>query len=328
MKKHQKTPWTMLVLSAIVLAFVLGFGAFVVLSAPVNPGNQETQRFVVPKGRAINTIGKDLQEAGLIKNWLVFRLVVMKDDLANKIQAGSFDLSPNMSVGEIANRLTEGTNDLWVTIPEGWRREEIAQSLSEQELDNFSSKEFLQLTQGEEGRLFPDTYLIPREISTQQVATLLEQTFERKVISGLASEIASSPYSLDEALVMASIVEREASGLEEMKMVAGILWNRQENGIALNADATLQYIKGYNQEKDSWWIPPMVADKKLNSPYNTYLYAGLPPAPIANPGLDAIKAALHPANTNYLYYLHDSSGQIHYAATLDEHNANVDKYIR
>ncbi len=113
-----------------------------------------------------------------------------------------------------------------------------------------------------------------------------------------------------------------------MPVVAGILWNRVELGMALQADATLQYVKGYDEVEGSWWTPPTVADKNLQSVYNTYRYPGLPPSPIANPGIVAIQAALNPTLTDYLYYLHDRTGEIHYARTLEEHNANVASYLR
>ena len=127
---------------------------------------------------------------------------------------------------------------------------------------------------------------------------------------------------------MASIVEREARGADDMQHVAGILWNRIELGMPLQADATLQYLKGYNPVEQAWWTPPLAADKSLISPYNTYLNLGLPPRPICNPGLEAIKAAAQPLSTDDLFYLHDRQGKIHYAQTLDDHNLNVDRYLR
>lgn len=323
----KKNVWIALPLFLLALCVAAGT-AFLMLSQPANPQTQETKRFIIPRGQAVSIIGERLEEEGLIRNSLVFRMIVHKEGLRNKIQAGSFDLSAGMNTTEIAQALTQGTNDVWVTIPEGWRREEIARSLMEQELDNFDPKEFEYLSQGKEGRLFPDTYLVPRQTTEEQLVGLLERTFERKVLEDLTEEIASSRYDFEDALVMASIVEREARGAEEMKVVAGILWNRIELGMPLQADATLQYAKGLNLQDGSWWSPPTAADKKLSSPFNTYLHPGLPPRPISNPGLNAIQAALHPAETSYLYYLHDLEGNIWYAETLDQHNANVNAYLR
>lgn len=323
----KKKLWLNFPFLLLVLGVLIG-SAILWLSSPADKAMVETRRFVVPQGQAISIIGNRLAEAGLIKNPLIFRLIVKTEDIAGDIQAGSFDLSPSMSTKEIANAMTEGTYDLWITIPEGWRREEIAESLAAQDLEAFDALEFLSLTKGKEGRLFPDTYLVPLQVSASQVVNLLEQTFEKKVIDGLATEITVSSYDLDDALVMASIVEREARGFEEMRMVAGVLWNRINLNIALQADATLQYIKGYNKAEDNWWSTPTAADKQLNSVYNTYKYPGLPPTPIANPGIEAIEAALNPAATDYLYYIHDRQGNIHFAKTLEQHNANVDEYLR
>lgn len=323
----KKNVWIALPLLLLAVCIMAGT-AFLTLSRPVVPQATETKRFIVPRGQAISVIGERLREEGLIRNSLVFRVIVQKEGLRNKIQAGSFDLSAGMSTPEIAQALTQGTNDVWITIPEGWRREEIARSLAEQELDSFDEKEFERLTQGKEGRLFPDTYLVPRQTTEEHIVALLERTFERKILEDLATEIESSAYDFQDALIMASIVEREARGAEEMKVVAGILWNRIEIGMPLQADATLQYVKGINSQDGSWWSPPTAADKSLQSPFNTYLNPGLPPRPISNPGLNAIQAALHPTKTSYLYYIHDLEGTVRYAETLDQHNANVNRYLR
>jgi UPF0755 protein len=186
----------------------------------------------------------------------------------------------------------------------------------------------LTLTEGLEGRLFPDTYLIAKESTAETIVSLLLNTFEQKVLIGFADEIAAAKRDFDQVLILASIVEREARGLEEMRHVAGILENRLELGMALQADATLQYIKGYNPSTESWWSPPRAADKNLESPFNTYLYPGLPPQPITNPGLLAISASLKPLETDNLYYLHGADGEIHYAHSLEVHNANVRRYLR
>lgn len=312
----------------LILIFVSFWMAFLTLVSPVNLQKTQTQSFVIPKGQAISIIAKRLVEAGLIKNDLAFRFIVQKNNLGQKIQAGSFDLSPNMTTTEIAQKLTQGTYDVWVTIPEGWRREEIADSLAAQELEFFSKEDFLQQTKGLEGKLFPDTYLVPRQISTEQLVRLFQQTFEKKILKGLEADLKKSSYSLNEVLTMASIIERESKGYEQMRQVAGVLWKRIDIGMALQVDASLQYIKGYDSTQDSWWVTPTADDKKLNSVFNTYKYPGLPPAPIANPGFDAIKATLNPIESDSLYYIHDREGEIHFASTLEEHNANVDRYLR
>lgn len=311
-----------------IVAFAAIVGAWWWLTAPIANQPMAATRFVIPKGQAISVIGSRLTEKGLIRNPLIFRLVVKITGAGSKLQAGSFEVSPNMGVFDIVATLTKGTDDVWITVVEGWRVEEIAEMLTRQELPNFDQEEFLGLARSKEGYLYPDSYLISRDADAEYIFNLLTNTFEKKVEQDLADEIAKNELSLPEIVTLASIVEREARGDAQMKMVAGILLNRLEIDMALQVDASLQYIKGYNKATQDWWSPPLAADKDLKSKYNTYLYPGLPPAPISNPGIGAIKAVLSPTSSNYVYYLHDMDGAIHYAATLDEHNANIAKYLR
>lgn len=301
---------------------------FYSLLQPVDSTNAEAQRFVIPKGQAISIIGNRLEEEGLVRSGLVFRLVVSVTNLSEKIQAGSFDLSPNLSTYQIAQNLTKGTQDTWITILEGWRVEEIAESLDTQELDAFNKEEFVDLASNSEGMLFPDTYLIPREMTTQNIHSMLINTFERKVVQGLADEISASNRDFEDVLIMASLVEREARNYDQMRKVAGILWNRIDLGMALQVDATLQYVAGYNKAQQTWWAPPTAQQKSIKSAFNTYLNPGLPPKPIANPGLDAIKATLLPLESDDLFYIHADNGNIYTSKTLEQHNANINKYLR
>jgi UPF0755 protein len=316
----------------VVVAIVATVGAWHWLTQPVMPEDTSPQSLVIVKGAATAQIGNQLFQAGLIRHPLVFRVVVRQLGLDQRLQAGSFKLNRGMDVATIARSLTEGTQDTWVTVLEGWRREEIADYFSQQELTSFDQAEFLELTKELEGRLYPDTYLVPREISIQALVELLTSTFESKVINGLESELSSyssnSGRTLNEILVMASLVEREARSYEQMRHVAGILWNRIEIGMALQVDATLQYAKGGSEVGEDWWTPPAAADKLIDSPYNTYLNAGLPPTPIANPSLNAIKATVLPLEVDDLFYLHAADGSMYYAQTLEAHNQNVNRYLR
>lgn len=313
----------------ILMSFLLGITLAVNnLFQPRSLSNPQKVRFVIPKGQALAIIASRLEAEKLIKNAWIFRLAIYKNRLANKIQAGSFELSANMSTWEIAQALTVGTNDFWLTLPEGWRREEIAESIAKQGLDHFEVEEFLNLSKGLEGQLFPDTYLVPREITSAQLLSLLRNTFASKVTTGLSDELAASKLSLNEVLTLASLVQRESANDAEMALVAQILLNRLAIKMPLQVDATLQYIKGSGGTEVSWWRTPFAEDKQLDSLYNTYKYAGLPPGPICNPGLAAIRAVLTPTPTTALFYLHDQNGKIHLANTLQEHNANVNKYLR
>lgn len=313
---------------AVVAMILILLGSGVWLFMPVKGQNASVKSFIIPKGQAISIIGSRLVEENLIHNALVFRFYVKFAGLENKIQAGTFQLSSNLNLVEITQELTKGTQDEWVTIVEGWRKEEIAEALSDAELSEFDQIEFLSLAKQDEGYLFPDTYLIPKLASSETIYQLLRDTFVQKVEMGLSEELEKSPRSLEEIIILASLLEREAREYQQMRHVAGILQNRISLGIPLQVDATLQYAKGYSEVYQSWWSIPLAIDKQIESLFNTYQNAGLPPAPICSPGLDAIRAAINPLATDDLFYIHDTKGQMHFAQTLGEHNANVDKYLR
>jgi len=303
--------------------------AVVTLSlGPINSAQTETQSFVIAKGQGTISIGNKLSEAGLIRNPLIFRLVVRQQGLSSQLQSGTFELSPTMSVLQIAQVLTQGTEDLWITVLEGWRTEEIAGMLSRQELPLFDEVEFMKLAKPSEGYLFPDTYLVPKQSTAAQLYQLLTTTFDRKIEKGLAVQLNASQRSMADVITMASLVQREAQSEEDMRHVAGILWNRYDINMPLQVDATLQYVAITKAESGKWWTPPSAADKAIVSPYNTYLNTGLPPYPIANPGLTAVKAAAEPIVTEDLFYIHDRQGLIHYATTYEQHQKNIDLYLR
>lgn len=299
--------------SFIVIGSLIVTGLFFWWKWAIQPADEAGPTVVVvTRGAAIDTIGRQLQQAGFIKSVAAFKLMVMKLGVSKSIQAGDFRLDGKMSLAEIVTGLTHGSLDVWVTLPEGWRREQMAQKLAE-ELIGFDEPEFLTATTNLEGYLFPDTYLVPREATAGAVVRLLTETFYKKV--GVVNK---------DTVILASIVEREAVGSEDRQLVADILTKRLKVGMGLNADATLQYALG---KPDNWWPVPTASDKLVNSAYNTYKYKGLPPAPIANPGLAVITAARDAQDTPYVYYLHDAEGKIHPAKTLEEHQVNIVQYL-
>lgn len=290
---------------------------------------QSYQIFVIRPGQPVAQIAQNLKEAGLVRNALAFRLLVAQMGIGKSIQAGDFRLSAHLSARDIATELTHGAIDVWITFPEGTRVEEMAEiieaklKIPENDKYQFDKKEFIKNAQ--EGYMFPDTYLIPKDTTALSVAQRMRETFSQKVDQDL---LTSEELSADEILTLASLVEREAKTNQERPIIAGILVNRLNAGIALQVDATVQYAKGYDAASDSWWPQVTPEDySKIKSPYNTYLHLGLPPGPIANPGIESIRAAVNPAETTYLYYLHDSEGKIHYAKTAEEHNQNIRKYL-
>lgn len=297
---------------------------------PLQPYNKETVQFVIPQGSSVRSIARQLEQKSLIRSQYAFQFAVWQRNLSKRIQAGAFMISPSQDVFSVADTLTSGTNDIWVTIPEGLRAEEIgellAEALPEFELE---SPEFQSECHDYEGYLFPETYLIPVHYDTTQTCKLLRQEYGNKMTMAMRDKIHADGRTEEEVVTLASIVAREARKPSDMKMVAGILWNRIDIGMALQVDATLQYIKGYDAAKKTWWAPPLAADKDLVSPYNTYKNAGLPPGPISNPGLDALEAAVYPTPNDYIYYISNLDGsKMFFAETYDEHLVNIETHLR
>lgn len=210
-----------------------------------------------------------------------------------------------------------------VTLIEGWRVEEMAERLNK-EL-GIKNSEFIKAA--DEGYMFPDTYFFKPTATAEEVVEVLRNTFDQKYDSTLQQKIKRLGLNAKEGVILASIVEREARSDEVRRMVASILLKRLNIGMGLNADATIQYALGYQPVEKSWWKRHLSkTDLRIDSPYNTYIYAGLPPAPISNPSLSSLNAVANAGSTPYLYYYHDSKGISYYAKTLDEHNANVAKF--
>lgn len=312
---------------ALLLAGAAGFwfnwatGAKSKVDLPVGQAGSQ-KIFVIQRGERTDSIIKRLHQEGFIKSLLAFKLLLYKEGLKGKIQAGDFRFSSSMSALEIAQELTHGTLDRRVTIIEGWRSEEIA-SIFNFHISEKSRKEGFSIFKEHEGYLFPDTYLIPQDASAGAVIKILKKNFDQKIES-LLSDIQKSDLSLKQIIILASIVEREAKHDQDRPIVAGILVKRWQNGWLLQVDATIQYLIGKEGE---WWPKVKKADLKVDSPYNTYLYPGLPPAPICNPSLSTIKAVIYPEQTDYWYYLSDKEGKMRYAKTLEEHNQNIRRYL-
>lgn len=319
----------LLPLSLAILCLVLAFFWWkTAISAPSN--NDTEQTFLITKGSSADTIGKNLKEAGLIRSAFAFKLYLQTKGLTTKIPPGNFVLPKNLTVSELTNLLLEGPTEFWVTVPEGLRREEIPDkfisslNMSSADAQAFRTQ-FLAQSAEMEGYLFPDTYLVPPDITADKVVSLMRNTFNTRFSDPHEAEIAQSELSLNEIVILASLLERETLTKEERPVVAGILLNRLNNDWPLQVDATIQYAVG---KSGNWWPRPVTRDQyDLDSPFNTYKYAGIPPAPIANPGLTSLEAMLEPSETDYFFYIH-ADGKIYYAKTLQEHNSNVQKYLR
>ena len=288
-----------------------------------DPKNKTPQIFVVKKGEGVREIANNLKSKGLIVDSIVFFLQTKRLGLDKQIQAGDFRLNPSMNASEVAYVLTHGTLDIWLTIPEGQRADEIADLLS-QKLPTYKPS-WRTTLESNEGYLFPDTYLIPKDADINTVLSMLKNTFQTKFESVQSTK--TTKLTDEETVILASMIEREAKSDQDRPLVASVIVNRLNIGMALQIDATVQYQLGYQIDTKSWWKSALTADDlKIASPYNTYKNPGLPPTPISNPGLSAIKAALNPADTNYLYYVSDKSGHNHFAVNYEGHQANIQKY--
>jgi UPF0755 protein len=306
------------------ILIVLGLGFFIWWKngeQAVDPSSKSSKLFVVEQGTSIRGLGNSLKKEGLIRDPVIFFLYVKKNNLDKKIQAGDFRLSSNMSLAKLVDQLQHGSLDIWVTVPEGKRADEIADILAEK-MPGYSDEWRIQL-RSHEGFLFPDTYLLPRDASIDMIVSIMQNTFFKKVNDiGLTADSAN----LNRVVTVASLLERETRHDEEKPVVASIIYNRLDQGMPLQIDATVQYALGTSKD---WWKKDLTYDDlKINSPYNTYKNTELPPGPIANPGITSLTAALNPAKSDYLYYLHDKNGTIHYAKTGAEHNANIAKYLQ
>ncbi|MBI2007560.1 MAG: endolytic transglycosylase MltG [Candidatus Blackburnbacteria bacterium] len=311
------------------------------VSGPADIKDKTPRSFLITKGQSAGSIAKKLAGSGLIKSELAFRFYTQLTGREKAIQAGNYEISPNLSLKEMVSVLMAGPKEIWVTYPEGLRREEIAirtiktLNIEGEEAVLFWS-EFMRESEGFEGFLFPETYLFSRDITAKKVFNKLRSTFDVKVTDKMRDDAKAGGMTVEQVVALAAVIERETKTEEERPVVSGILRKRLEARMPLQVDATLQYLTGNkrcgtNPKQPplncSWWQPPTAEDKKLQSLLNTYTNRGLPPSPIANPGLSSLKAAIYPEDSPFWYYLHGKDGKIRYAKTLEEHNENIRKYL-
>lgn len=304
---------TVCILGVLVLA---GFLYWFYGSAQAVSRDNNLQNFVIEKGMSATLIGQNLQKEGLIKSPIALKIYLKISGLSSSLQKGEFRLSPNMNLFQIVDALQKSPIETWTTIPEGLRHEEIAMRFAQSLNKNQEFiDEFITISKGKEGYLFPDTYLFPKEVSAKVVVDKMLSNFDLK------TKILNLNY---EQIILASLLERETKTDPERPIVAGIILNRLNNGWPLQIDASVQYGIGTSK---NWWPILTLNDLEQPSKYNIYMNTGYPPTPIANAGLSSLNAAANPVSTDYFFYIHDPSGQIHYAKTLSEHNANIRKYL-
>lgn len=331
--------------SIIIIAVIAlsGFLYWQNLNSPVNTNGQD-QVFLVSKGETINQVAKNLRINNLIRSEFYFKYEIGR---GNNVKAGEYLISPKLSAKEIIKILTLGdavSREKSIRIIEGWSNKDVGAYLEKNKIAsakdftalaasplnrwnfNFTKPSFLNDAPEEaalEGYLFPDTYRIFNDTKPEEIILKMLNNFDAKLTPEIRAEIKRQKKTVYEIVTMASIIEKEVRSTADMKIVSGIFWDRIKNGQGLESCATLAYILGVNKAQYSF------EDTRTDSPYNTYKYRGLPPGPIANPGLNAISAAVYPEATDYNYFLSDpATGQTIYSRSLDEHNENKYKYLK
>lgn len=300
----------------------------------------DAKEFEVETGASANEVGYQLEKAGLIRNADAFRLFLIYAGLDTGLQAGTYRIGANQNAVDIARILQDATpGEVTFVILPGWRAEEIANALSYSGL-SVSKEAFLGVVFDPgsstlpdewrelvslEGFLMPGEYLVPREITAQELINTILSEFDERVGSDLRNQYTQAGLNLREAVTLASIVEREAMVEREQAIIASVFYNRLNMGMKLDSDPTVQYAVGYNGEQNTWWTNPLSAsDLAVDSLYNTYIHIGLPPGPICNPGLPSLEAVAYPADTPYYYFRAkcDNSGEHEFSITYEEHLEN------
>jgi len=292
--------------------------------SPVDLSDSNAVEFSVHTGEGVKQIATRLYEENLVRSSTGFFLIVKFLNIEKNLQAGDFRLYKTMDASMIAEALTHGMSDTWLMVPEGLRIEEVATEVAK--TFGIPEKEFIAVSR--EGYMFPDTYRLSKDATAAAVASVFLKTFDEKIPQSMRQSLPEN-LTFDEVITLASLVEKEGKTTSDRPVIAGILLNRLRIDMPLQVDATLQYSLGYQPNEKTWWKKELTnEDKLVDSPYNTYKYTGLPPGPIANPGLSSIHAVLKPVKSDYLFYIHDKTGAPHFAKTLAEHDANVATYLR
>lgn len=276
----------------------------------------------IPRGTLAQT-AIFLKEHSIIRSETIFLFTIQRAGKEKGIQSGRFYFENPIAVFEVAKRVMNaeyGIKQLKITFPEGITTREMATILN-RELPVFDGDAFRLLTREKEGYLFPDTYFFHINATSSEIISKMEETFHLRT-DEMNLEAQKMHRDWKKVVIIASLLEEEATTEEDRKLVSGIIWKRLEINMPLQIDATLGYITGKGS------LELTRNDLRNDSPYNTYTHKGLPPTPISNPGTDALMAALYPTTSPYLYYLSDKSGTIHYAKTFEEHKLNKARYLR
>lgn len=316
----------------VIIAAAVGWFASAIYGDRSHP--EKTADIVVPRGSTFHDITAQLANAGVIGNPLAFRIYAKLRHADTTAHAGEFRFVPHQTPAQVLDKLESGGAQIakWVTIPEGFTAEQIAQRLQDDGLGNAHAyyNAFMHdtlvvdgtRTKNLEGYLFPSTYLIPLAASPQTVENILTQQFLKELPADAASKARARGLTVPQVVTLASLVEREGKADEERPLIAGVIYNRLRIDMPLEVDASIEYALPQHHDVITY------GDLKMNSPYNTYLHRGLPPTPVANPGLPSLAAAFDPKPSSYLYYVYKGNGHHAFAKTLAQQQANIAKYLK
>jgi peptidoglycan lytic transglycosylase G len=288
--------------------------------------------FIVPSGATLGDVVAGLKNAGILAHPIAFRLLARLRNQESDVQTGQFRFPAHQTSDEILRRLVSGTADaVWVTFPEGFTARQIGARLAARSLvnavafDRYAEHARLEVagsrTRSLEGYLFPSTYLVPVSADAGRIAHILTDQFFRELPANAGSKARALGLDVPQVITVASLIEREAKADDERALMAGVYYNRLRAGMPLEVDATIEYVFPEHHTVITR------RDLEIDSPYNTYRHTGLPPTPIANPGKASIDAAFAPVHSQYLFYVYKGNGHHAFAKTLEEHNANVERYL-
>lgn len=333
---------TLITIITIVLAGLITLGILIGKFIRNNTTTQNYNKvyYIIPKAASVEKLALDFEVKGVIKNKNYFILYCKLNRLEGNIKSANIIIQPQINLKELLYKLKTGASDfIVVTIPEGFTLYQIGERLEKNNLAdknsfvNISLKDlndeaFLGSRNGIihdlEGFLFPDTYYIPKNFSEKDTANLMYNTFKSIFSKQYINRAKELGMSINEIVTIASLIEREAANDKERSRISGVVYNRLKSGMLLQIDAAVIYA---NTKGERHMDRVVYSDLKINSRYNTYLYKGLPPGPIASPGKASIEAALYPENNDYLYYVAGEGGHV-FSKTYEEHQANVKKYLK
>lgn len=328
--------WTAI---AVVAAVLLGAGLFLAFgtSHTIERSDRDAGEniyMVVKPGTTASEISDRLMQLGVIDSRLRFWWLMKLQGDASKFKTGTYAFTPHMDEQAVLDKLVAGdTTVVKFTIPEGFGIKEIAKRLADEglvdeqeflaEAKDFAPYDYMKkrpnVRYAAEGYLFPDTYVIHSDVSAEGIMKMMAEDFDTRLTPALRQQAAAKGLSIHDLITLASLVEKEARYDEDRPIIAQVFFKRLQMGMPLQSDTTLQYLMAGPKEDVS------IEDTKIDSPYNTYQHEGLPPGPIASPGMKSILAVLNPANTDYLYFVADRQGHNHYSQTYDEHLAIVEQ---